>query len=538
MTPRLKPQTKRALIWAAVSTRPQAEEEERFSIPKQIEDGERLCRERGWQIVDTLVVPGHSRSYRSLTELAQNARRQGIDAFDKLIEHIERRDFDVFICRDANRFARKPSLLHYIVECIIEDVGANIYSQYDDFWVDEENADMWATMQGYKVRAEVKSLVKYTREGLIKRAERGLTTTRVPWSHILIRDEKFRPLRLEVNESKRRLFDDLAYLVVEERTPFNAIEMILYKRFGHVADDGLPYGNNAMYKFLHHPITWGITTYGTKRHNRSVVRGTWMLDDKEPPPEGVILNRSACPPIYTGVQAERLRSELIRRKEMVGKRRPHASYAFTGLLVCGTCGYTLNVSGGERSKHLTMRCFSGTRKIQYQPVCDQQNLPVRWEYIHTYLDELLRKLIATQNISELIPESNETEKRLVQVKSEQKQLSETLDNLILLQSQAAPAAQAAYQKRINITAEQLQTVEQRVRELEAQLARSQVDLASARIALGDIALIMDSFWDLPEAAINQYLHRLMGHRRFVTLDGKIVGIAPYERRKVRRKPTK
>ena len=51
----------RALIWAAVSTTTQSNEDERYSLPAQIADAESLCQREGWRIVEILKVHCHSR---------------------------------------------------------------------------------------------------------------------------------------------------------------------------------------------------------------------------------------------------------------------------------------------------------------------------------------------------------------------------------------------------------------------------------------------------------------------------------------------
>lgn len=520
--------TKRGIIWAAVSTLPQADEEEKFSIPKQIADGTAFFAQQGIRVVDTLIVPGHSRSYRTLELLAADARKRNIDAFDKLIDYLKTCEFDVFWCRDANRFARKASLLHYIVEMIVEECHAVIYSQNDGLWVDEKNMDMWATMKGYSVRAEVKWLVSATRDGLKKRAERGLTTTHVPFSHLLIRDERLKPIRVEVDESKRRLFDDLHRLIVDERMPFNGIEKILYERFGHVAKDGKPYGDNIMYYFLHHPLTWGITTYGVNRKsNRSNFLGRWTFDDSEPPPPEVDVFRDTVTPVYQGEQADALRAELIRRKDMVGRRRPDNTTAFSGLFICGKCFYTMvvrtNDYGRARRTPYALQCNSSRNHFQFRPDCDER-ASVSIKRIREYVETLLVQMIETRDLSLLIPEAKNLEQQIALVQAEASELRATLDNLIRLQAGAHVSTQTAYQRTIDETGQQLERVERAVRRLQSEQQRQRAERQTAGAALDAIAAYGDDFWGLDEAVINQLLRRLLGPYRFVVIGGEVQGV--------------
>lgn len=517
----------RAIVWAAVSTKPQANEDEHFSIPKQISDGEQFCAENGFQVVDVLRVPGHSRSYRTLDNLAADARKKGIEAFDRLIEHLERADFDVFICRDANRFARKASLLHYIVETIIEDCGAKIWSQNDHLWIDEDNMDMWATFKGYTVRSEVKWLVQATEDGLKKRAERGLTTTKVPFSHRLIRNESLKPVALEVDEGKRRLFTDLAYLLIEEKLGFNGIERVLYERFGHVAKDGKPYGDNVMYTFVYSPLTWGITTYGHGGKKRKLrYFGTWIFNEDEDPPEDITAYRNTVTPVYTGDLAEALKGELLRRKEMVGRRRPNTASEFSGLFVCGHCNYTMVVKtndyGAPTRTPYAIACNFRYGNFQHRPICVHPE-HVSMKYVREYLVALLDRLLETRDLSMLTPDQHEAVSDIARAESDLIELQRRLDNLIDLQAAAHSATQASYQRRIDDLGQQIETLQRRVQQLGHQEKRRQREWATGRAALSTIEQYRDKFWSLPPAEINQMLFRLMGDRRFVVRDGVIIG---------------
>ncbi len=522
---------KRAIIWAAVSTRPQAEEDEKFSIPVQIAEAEAVCAERGWQIIDRLIVPGHSRNYRDLNTLAKDARAEGIDAFDRLIAHFERRDFDIIVCRDANRFARRSSLLHLIVEIVTEDCRASIYSLQDRYLIDENNADMWATMKGYASRAEVKWLVKATREGLKQRVARGLTTTKIPFSHKLVRDERLKPIKVVVDETKRRLFNDIFTLIVDERHPFEGIEKTLYERFGHVADDGKPYGDNIVYSFLYHPLTWGATTYGNNRkpngkkgYGRNY--GIWTFDETYEPPPHVTIYRGVVEPVYVGERAEQMKAELRRRKEMLGRRRPRETNMFSGIFVCGECGWSLTNVGnrlrsGARSMY-GMRCNSPRRVSQWAPKCSQTGT-VRIDYLRNYINSLLLQMLAEDDISYVIGEK--VDNSVDALEAELNAMRVQIDNLIRLQLQAHPTAQAAYQRQIDTTAQQIDNL---TKLYDAAIVRNRSRVQrerEAHEALQTIGNVMNRFWQLPQAEINQLLHRLLGERRFVVYNGKIVGMA-------------
>jgi hypothetical protein len=66
----------------------------------------------------------------------------------------------------------------------------------------------------------------------------------------------------------------------------------------------------------------------------------WAFDRSVETPPGVIIEYGTNLAVYTGEQAEIVQAELRRRFEIIrGKTRPHNTKMFTGLLLCGYCGY-------------------------------------------------------------------------------------------------------------------------------------------------------------------------------------------------------
>ena len=235
----------RCLIWCAVSSRAQ-NEPDKLSLPQQEADSRRVAAENGWNLVDVMRVPGHSRRYFDIHELAEDAAKDGIDAFYRLLQHWEDRDFDVIIVLDGNRFARTQALHAYITEKTIS-LGARIFSLVDG-WVDKQNFRMWIAMNGYKSAGEIDRLMDARDKAMTGRAGRGLpTTSRVAFSHKLIRDpESGKAVKLVVDESKRRLWDDLATVILEG-VAWDKIEVELFNRYGHANSEGEPYYSHRMY---------------------------------------------------------------------------------------------------------------------------------------------------------------------------------------------------------------------------------------------------------------------------------------------------
>lgn len=507
---------KRALIWAAVSTRPQSDEDEKFSIPKQINDGEAMCDREGWQIVDVLKVPGHSRDYRTLDQLAADARKRNIDAFDRLIEHFNRRDFDIFICRDANRFARKASLLHYIAETIIEDCGALIYSQNDNMFVDEKTLPMWATLQGYKVRAEMKWLLDLHDEGMTKRAQRGLPTSSrgTLLSHKIVDVDGTE--QIVPDESKRRLLED-ATLLLLEGVPFNLLEERLFA-LGHVKADGKPYSRCYMRLVVFHPTFWGNSARHWNNAKDGFLRGLWSFDPSVVAPEGVEIYYHTHDPFLTGELSERLQAELRYRVGLRGNSRPQTPKKLSGIFICAECGYRMAYVTTANDPRASLRCKSryssgsGCNQRRGMRECDA----IAW--LTPRLDQYLKTYdlsVFTDAASPSVHWGN----RIEEIKTELQVATGKMRNAIDLQTEAPRDAKEArdyYAEKIKGYSAQIAGLNQALAQAEQQKHKTGLTYPQLK-AIEDIKKVgLPAFWDLPSEQINRTMKAI--------LDGNVLKI--------------
>ncbi len=240
------------------------------------------------------------------------------------------------IVRDGDRFARTQALHAYVVERTI-NIKARVYSLQDG-WIDDTNYRMFIAMSGYKAAGDIDRLVKARDKSITARAERGLPiTSRIPMSHEVVRDLKSgKAMCLQVNESKRRLWNDLAELVLEG-VAWDRIEIELYERFGHANENGEPYYANCMYRLLMKPVFWGHTA---RHHNSATSKngfrfGHWIWDESESLPDGATIFRNTHESVWTGELADRIKAEINRRSETVrGSSRLMRTHLFSGLGVC------------------------------------------------------------------------------------------------------------------------------------------------------------------------------------------------------------
>lgn len=533
--------TKRALIWAAVSTKAQAVEDEKLSLPIQEADARTLAERQGWQVVDVLRVPGHSRFYVDIHECAADMLTEGIDAFDKLLKHWKARDFDVLIVRDGNRFARTQSLHAYVTEMTIRK-GAVLWS-LSDGQIDENNYRMWIAMNGYKAGSEVDTLVKRKREALPGKAKRGLFVHgNIPMSHVPVRDVKSgHVLQVVLDKSKRRLWDDAAALILEG-VGWHHIERELFERFGHANRPGEPHQPLRIYSLINNPVFWGHIASGHRPRKRDGIWakfGDWIFESGHELPKGVMIYYDVLEPVYTGELAEAVKAEVRRRRIMQGSTAPRKSHPFSNIFVCNECGYYMITYGMLRQKGKVLpaflKCMTHWRESATRPDCSQRT-SLTFDTAKTYIDKRLREMVAAMNSDAFFGIA--TPDRSSNIQSLTQDLSATEDRIrrLIRKQTAADDLHDIYQEEIDRERETLKRQRAALDDAERQLAvgtRSHADRTTAFEEI--VRLSVDVFWEQEGRYINQLLHRLMGNKRLSVLNGKVVEIVdkPPSRRRPR-----
>jgi DNA invertase Pin-like site-specific DNA recombinase len=521
----------RAIVWAAVSTRRQTDEE-KASLPVQEADAQAVCAKNGWEVIEVLSVPGHSRRGRDIFEVAREMERNGINAFTRLLKHLEQGDFDILVCRDGDRFARSQSLFARVVEDTVIGAKARIYSMADGM-VDEHNFRMWIAMCGYRAAGEVDKLVEYRRTGLSKRVSRGLPTARPVLTHTVIRDDQGKAIKMVIDESKRRLLDDLATLLLEG-IAFNQLSAELYRRFGHInPTTGRYYSYNQFHKLLYNPYFWGhaALNYDTNKFHAVGRAGRWVYDENEPLPPGVVVHRNTHESAYTGDLAQRVQAELRRREQMVGKTNPSGRYAYSGLLICGECGFRLSAHthhAGERGypeDYIYWQC--GTRrKIRYRPYlpnCSQRGI-TKLATVNDFVRRLLAQIFEDKDL-QAIQNKGHTGRvvRLDSMKAEIEDLTTRLETMIREQAERKSAtARELYTQQIDEMAERLDILEERysteitVEGTQTKTIERQMEMLDYLLAKG-----VETVMSLPPVQLNQYLHQLLADVKIQVKDRQL-----------------
>jgi hypothetical protein len=516
---------KRALLWVAVSTAPQAQDDKE-SLPAQERDLRAAAEQYGWDITDVLIVPGHSRRYVDIHELAKDAKTQNIHAFERLLEHFRRKDFDILACRDGERFARTQSLHAYIVESVI-GLGGQIFSLSDGF-IDDNNFRMFVAMAGYKAASDIDRLQKFWDMAMTAKAQRGLPISKsVSWSHKIIRDEFGKAIAIIPDPTKTQLFQDAVPLLLEG-VSFNQLEHELYTRFGHVNEVGEPYRSFAIYRIIYSPIFWG----NSARHHTGGGKGTrykidtWVFDPTDPIPEGVIVFYNTHKPALEETLGAELKAELKRRKLVTkGRSRPYNTQRFVGLFVCAGCGYYLQFRQNQKG-HGYYCCESRHRARKI--ACNEPLNRIPEKKIKSFMDDLIRQLIKAGG-PELLNEQNENGAALWQqqhdtITQNLKDLEDQIKRLMQKQAASSDDLADLYDDELRKSAERRRILKESLKAHNIHRPTSAIT-QDQRDALEVIEECLETFWELPTRRVNQLLHRLAGNRRVIVKGREIIGFA-------------
>jgi DNA invertase Pin-like site-specific DNA recombinase len=517
---------KRCIVWAAVSTKAQATED-KFSLVAQERQGRDLAYREGWQIVDILIVPGHSRYYIDFHELEADAKSKGIDAFSRLRAHWEAKDFDVLIILDRDRFARTQALHAYIAEQVLRH-GAVIYSLQDGL-VNEDNCRGWIALSGYKTSSDIDRLKKRRDQGMSARAQRGLpVSSQIPISHILIRDTNGKALRMEVNEALRPVFDDLAKLILRGVSWYK-IEDELFELGRHTnAKTGQKYYPGFFYRVVTNPLFWGHTA---RRHNsRDSFNGYKNLpaifDESLELPDGIEFHWNSHQPVFQGRLGDDVKAEILRRMESVrGNANPANTKLFSGLVICAKCGSFCSTYINGNYKGL--RCPSVYSSRNFLPTCENRKILNEKKMI-AIVDASIQRMIdlGTPDVFETDENSKEiVREELESLKIQIENTENRLRILVREQSLANDEMQSFYRSEIDKLGETLRGAKHQEREsLQRNHENDKTKKEKDDILREIIKMSPENFWLQENRRINQMLHRLLGKNRFLLLDGEIVGV--------------
>lgn len=503
-------QFRRVYALAAVSTPPQATPE-RESIPSQKRDFEVAAKQHGWHITEILEVPGFGRDYIQFTACRDDMLKQGIDAFYRLEQLWSKKEIDLLIVRDGDRFARSQPVYATVVYELIRTSKACLYYTAKNLLVDEKNYITIVAFGGYQAADEVERLKARYQSGMQGRVfNRKLPALQTPQSHKIVKNGKTETLVLD--DSRQRFFADLAELILKGLS-YSIIAVELNER-GHRTPKGNLIHAMGIYHLLYSPPTWGALG----RHYGKYYGG-WVYDESVPLPEGAEIIRDAIPAVWTGEVAELIKAELRRREEIDrnGRGKSTSIKRFAGLFLCGNCGWKMSYNIAARA-YARYRCQSRYSKFHTH---ECRARPIYEKPATEEMKKILQGWIDSGDASNLIRSAKTTDNqsKIRQISEEIERTEKHINALIRQRLDVSESVQTQYINQINDAGEQLEALKAEQRRL--QMTTEPANVVAHRInAYYELSQItVDELFSRSDTEINQFLHRL--GVRFIIQDSEI-----------------
>jgi DNA invertase Pin-like site-specific DNA recombinase len=468
---------KRALLWIAVSSEEQAREN-KASIPTQLADGKKRAESEGWQIIDTLISDGHSRSYIDIYELAKDARDKGIHAFDTLIDHLKsKQDFDVLWCWSADRLGRSQTIIAFITEHVFK-CGASIYVESDKQY--KTNDRFFAMVEGYTSSKFIDDLKRKIRMGHENAIANGSAIGRMPSTHKRLYDENHNEIGVGLADGIEleyaRLADLLIYGHEGQKISYNKLEHYMFEIYGY-GKNGKRHRRNHYYYRLCAPSTWGHLTLG--RNRKGAKLGSfrrYIVEDGHPIPDGLTIEYNVFPPVYTGDIADRVKRVMFDRMSQRGKGA-HKPKRYTGVFVCAECDRLMTHKRNKENREYIL-CEDAYKL--YADSCNNKKSH-RISNADEWVFEWLNLIASTGDMSYVnLPDSdvNRLELDIEDAQSRIQELNNQLDKLIDLQLDSTGAMLSRYIERGNDIANQIDILKQRLSGIQSEYRFKQKDTQS------------------------------------------------------------
>lgn len=531
----------RAVIWIAVSSEAQTKPD-KASLDTQEKACSEWCRANGYEIVRVLRWDGYSRSETDVITAYEDFATQGRYEYHDLRKMWQEHAFDVFVVYIHDRIARSPALYAQVMSNVIRS-GARIFS-LSDGWIDQNNIDTFLVIGSFSATTDLHKLVSRRKMGMTARAPRGLKmSSKTLLGYKELRDPITGKAIAQVpDETLAPLWAHVAELILEG-VAWHNLETELFERYGDVnPKTGKRFGVMAIRSVIYAATFWGNTAshYRSPSAKNRQRGGAWLFDDREPVPEGVVIHRNTHPAIYSGQLAERIKAELKRRMLMYGKRRPENTAAFSGLLVCNSCGYYMVRDRSTTNAYRGWRCDSRYSKSPTRPLCTNHK-QINEKKVQAWFNDAMEKMLAyddpekyfathtDQALPKLIASLNES---ITNVQAEMRRLG----NAIRTVDEDNPAwvgytvDNANAGKRLKSLQEQL---------IKAERQQISADRPRRKQAFAEIkAMTLPKFWQLPNVKVNQLLLWLFDDQKVYVKDGIMEGLtdAPNRRRLPRMTP--
>lgn len=364
---------KKAVIYARVSSREQAEEE--LPIASQVEACEQRAVELGADVVRVFKDEGIS------------GRTSARPAFLEAIEYCAVLEIDYFILWDTKRFARN----HIDAALFKRDLrrgGTEIVYVSQSF----EGEDGWLLEGVFNLMDESQSrrVSRDTKRSMMKNARDGhFNGGRPPYGYIAVPDGKRRRLAMLETEATvvRQIFTDC---LAGSGTKSIALAL----NIAGVLRRGHPWTKNTVNYVLSNWVYAGYITFNRMDHAAGVER----------PVEDWIRTRSH-PAIVSEEELMKVQQLMRERAPLEGNSSTLSRHLFTGILKCGACGMGLQIetaTGRSRKVYSYYNC-AGALKGKG---CGNRRIPAG-QLDAWLLDFIMDRVLSRARLEEIAREVHE-----------------------------------------------------------------------------------------------------------------------------------
>ena len=314
----------RCLLWAAVSSKPQADET-KDSIPTQISAGRELIEQNeGWhEVRDPLVIPGHSRNYIFLADAAVD-----MPPYSSLMTLAREGQIDLLICRGRDRLGRTDALVaqleEYLASYNVQILSMSMPTRVQepkDFSNHRDRAGLWMrSIERAKAQDEIMELRARHDRGMTREVKSGRHVGKTPYGY---RKNGQVPEVYEPEAAVVRLIYRW-YLEGESMSE-------IVRRLPLYASERHPTWVTPVRYILRNPFYAGFTAWKRHGKHKRKPRSEWILADG---------HHEA---LVSVDDWERTQREMGARKGQ-GPRAPYTVYALSGLVHCGLCGGLMKIA--------------------------------------------------------------------------------------------------------------------------------------------------------------------------------------------------
>lgn len=507
-------------IWKAVSSIDQAGED-KISLDYQETECRKLAAERGYTVVDVLSVDGFSRSEGDLITALEELRGQGVTAYDRIREHWQNHTIDVLVAYTDSRLGRSPSLYTHVFDNLLSN-HINIDTVQGGL-INFRDRRVRNALGIIAITADLDRLHDQYDPGMTKRMEDGRpVASNDTFTHVKVRNSKGESHTYAVREENRAACDLIARSMID-RKGYHVIAGLLAD-YGIRGTRGSYMWDSDVRMVVLSPISWG--NIARKYKNK---QGIWVFDDSVDLPPGVVIQRGTHESIWTGDLGDALKEELRRRELLnTGKAWPSKLTAFSGLLVCGYCGYRMSFQHVPKPTYVwrAYTCSSNFTQINrlHGRSCESVKKSIRFEAVVEWLTPRLELAVRAEDINVLFnvntvapieADLSLLKKQLIEKQAYGQRLMEDRGN--------TPASMSSgLQALIDRTGEELKHLEEDIARLSHKRSVQKRATVSNQRALDSLREIgTDNLWKLSEPEINQRLYAIFGNHKLSVRDGEI-----------------